>query len=88
MVWEFLSTIFIYLFLVVYLQLAFCVLKTSLKNKSFLSLFNYSHIEVQSGAAHDGIEKEEIKHIYIYIYTCLWRVVGVGMFNNLLAGHV
>jgi hypothetical protein len=68
MVWEFLSTSFVYLFLVVYLQLAFCVLKTSLKNKSFLSLLNYSHIEVQSGAAHDAIEKEEIKHIYIYIY--------------------
>jgi hypothetical protein len=38
------------------------------KTKVFLSLLKYSHIEVQSGAAHDAIEKEEIKHIYICIY--------------------
>jgi hypothetical protein len=55
-------------------------------------LLNYLHIEVPSGAAHDGIEKEEIKHKYMYIcaLASLWRVVGVGvvMFNNLLAGLV
>jgi hypothetical protein len=49
-------------------------LKLHLKKKrKFWSLLNYSHIEVPSGAAHDGIEKEEIKHkkfMYLCVLVC------------------